>query len=131
MRFSLIYEAQMADPSPASERQVFADIVEQSLLAEELGFDVIWAVEHTALTHYAHMSAPETFLAYLAGRTTRIGLGHGVVCLPPQMNHPVKVAERIATLDVLSGVGSTSEWARVPPSRRPAPSATNSRTCHP
>ncbi len=103
VRFSLIYEAQMADPSPASERQVFADIVEQSLLAEELGFDVIWAVEHTALTHYAHMSAPETFLAYLAGRTTRIGLGHGVVCLPPQMNHPVKVAERIATLDVLSG----------------------------
>ena len=103
MRFSLIYEAQMADPSPANERQVFADIVEQSLLAEELGFDVVWAVEHTALTHYAHMSAPETFLAYLAGRTTRIGLGHGVVCLPPQMNHPGKVAERIATLDILSG----------------------------
>ena len=103
MRFSLIYEAQMADPSPANERQVFADIVEQSLLAEELGFDVVWAVEHTALTHYAHMSAPETFLAYLAGRTTRIGLGHGVVCLPPLMNHPVKVAERIATLDILSG----------------------------
>ena len=67
------------------------------------GFDVVWAVEHTALTHYAHMSAPETFLAYLAGRTTRIGLGHGVVCLPPLMNHPVKVAERIATLDILSG----------------------------
>jgi alkanesulfonate monooxygenase SsuD/methylene tetrahydromethanopterin reductase-like flavin-dependent oxidoreductase (luciferase family) len=103
MRFSLIYEAQMADPSPANERQVFADIVEQSLLAEELDFDVIWAVEHTALTHYAHMSAPETFLAYLAGRTNHIGLGHGVVCLPPQMNHPVKVAERIATLDILSG----------------------------
>ena len=71
MRFSLIYEAQMADPSPANERQVFADIVEQSLLAEELDFDVIWAVEHTALTHYAHMSAPETFLAYLAGRIER------------------------------------------------------------
>ncbi len=103
MRFSLIYEAQVEDASPAGERAMFADILEQSLLAEELGFDVVWAVEHTALTHYAHMSAPETFLAYLAGRTTRIGLGHGVVCLPPQMNHPVKVAERIATLDVLSG----------------------------
>jgi alkanesulfonate monooxygenase SsuD/methylene tetrahydromethanopterin reductase-like flavin-dependent oxidoreductase (luciferase family) len=48
------------------------------------------------------MSAPETFLAYLAGRTSRIGIGHGVVCLPPAMNHPVKVAERIATLDILS-----------------------------
>lgn len=48
------------------------------------------------------MSAPETFLAFLAGKTTRLGIGHGVVCLPPAMNHPVKVAERIATLDILS-----------------------------
>jgi alkanesulfonate monooxygenase SsuD/methylene tetrahydromethanopterin reductase-like flavin-dependent oxidoreductase (luciferase family) len=48
------------------------------------------------------MSVPETFLAYLAGRTTRIGIGHGVVCLPPAMNHPVKVAERVALLDILS-----------------------------
>ena len=103
MRFSIIYEAQMADTSRKNEQRVFHEIVEQSLLAEEMGFDVIWAVEHTALTQYAHMSAPETFLAYLAGRTTRIGIGHGVVCLPPAMNHPVKVAERIATLDILSG----------------------------
>ena len=66
-------------------------------------FDNVWAVEHTALTQYAHMSAPETFLAFLAGKTTRLGIGHGVVCLPPAMNHPVKVAERIATLDILSG----------------------------
>ncbi len=102
MKFSLIYEAQMADISPENEAQVFHDIVEQCRLAEELGFDVIWAVEHTALQHYAHMSAPETFLAYVAGVTHRIHLGHGVVCLPPAMNHPIKVAERIATLDILS-----------------------------
>jgi alkanesulfonate monooxygenase SsuD/methylene tetrahydromethanopterin reductase-like flavin-dependent oxidoreductase (luciferase family) len=102
MKFSIIYEAQMTDPSPASEYQNFQEIMEQSLLAEALGFDCIWAVEHTALTQYAHMSAPETFLAFLAGRTTRIHVGHGVVCLPPKMNHPVKVAERIATLDILS-----------------------------
>jgi alkanesulfonate monooxygenase SsuD/methylene tetrahydromethanopterin reductase-like flavin-dependent oxidoreductase (luciferase family) len=103
MKFSIIYEAQMADPSPASEVECFNEIVEQVMLAEEMGFDTVWAVEHTALTQYAHMSAPETFLAYIAGRTTRIGIGHGVVCLPPAMNHPVKVAERIATLDILSG----------------------------
>jgi alkanesulfonate monooxygenase SsuD/methylene tetrahydromethanopterin reductase-like flavin-dependent oxidoreductase (luciferase family) len=102
MRFSLIYEAQTTDASRAGDRRVFEDMVEQSVLAEEVGFDVIWAVEHTALTNYAHMSVPETFLAYLAGRTTRIGIGHGVVCLPPAMNHPVKVAERIALLDILS-----------------------------
>ena len=102
MRFSLIYEAQTTDASRAGDRRVFEDMVEQAVLAEEMGFDVIWAVEHTALTNYAHMSVPETFLAYLAGRTSRIGLGHGVVCLPPAMNHPVKVAERVACLDILS-----------------------------
>jgi alkanesulfonate monooxygenase SsuD/methylene tetrahydromethanopterin reductase-like flavin-dependent oxidoreductase (luciferase family) len=102
MKFSLIYEAQTVDSSRAGDRKVFDEIVEQVLLAEELGFDVVWCVEHTALSNYAHMSAPETMLAYLAGKTTRIGIGHGVVCLPPAMNHPVKVAERIATLDLLS-----------------------------
>ena len=102
MKFSIIYEAQMVDTSRENEARVFHEIVEQALLAEEMGFDTVWAVEHTALTQYAHMSAPETFLAYLAGRTTRLGIGHGVVCLPPAMNHPVKVAERIATLDILS-----------------------------
>ena len=103
MKFSIIYEAQMVDTSRDAERRCFEEIVEQSLLAEQLGFDTIWCVEHTSLTQYAHMSAPETFLAYLAGRTSRIGLGHGVVCLPPAMNHPIKVAERIAMLDILSG----------------------------
>jgi alkanesulfonate monooxygenase SsuD/methylene tetrahydromethanopterin reductase-like flavin-dependent oxidoreductase (luciferase family) len=103
LRFSLIYEAQTANPTREGDHQVFREVVEQALLAEEMGFDVIWAVEHTALTQYAHMSAPETFLAYLAGATTRIRLGHGVICLPPKMNHPVKVAERCATLDILSG----------------------------
>ncbi|MEQ8842089.1 MAG: LLM class flavin-dependent oxidoreductase [Acidimicrobiales bacterium] len=103
MKFSLIYEAQTANPTREGDHQVFAEVLEQALLAEELGFDTIWAVEHTALSMYAHMSAPETFLAYLAGATTRIGIGHGVICLPPKMNHPVKVAERCATLDILSG----------------------------
>ena len=102
MKFSLIYEAQTVDDSREGDHRVFAEIVEQALLAEQMGFDTIWAVEHTALTNYAHMSAPETFLAFIAGRTTRIGIGHGVVCLPPAMNHPVKIAERIAMLDILS-----------------------------
>lgn len=102
MKFSLIYEAQTTDSSRAGDRQIFDECVEQVLLAEEMGFDTVWAVEHTALSNYAHMSAPETFLAFIAGKTTRIGIGHGVVCLPPAMNHPIKVAERIATLDLLS-----------------------------
>lgn len=102
MKFSIIYEAQTVDTSRAAEFRLFHEIVDQCIEAERNGFDGIWAVEHTALTQYAHMSAPETFLAYVAGRTTRLEIGHGVVCLPPGMNHPVKVAERIATLDILS-----------------------------
>lgn len=102
VRFSLIYEAQTDNPTPAGDIEMFNNIVQQCLLAEQLDFDIVWAVEHTALTKYAHMSAPETFLAFIAGATERIGIGHGVICLPPKMNHPVKIAERCATLDILS-----------------------------
>lgn len=102
MEFSMIFEAQMVDPSPASEQQVLHDSVEQAVLADQLGFDRVWAVEHHCLTQYAHMSAPETFLAYVAGKTSNVRVGHGVVCLPFKMNHPIKVAERVAMLDVLS-----------------------------
>jgi alkanesulfonate monooxygenase SsuD/methylene tetrahydromethanopterin reductase-like flavin-dependent oxidoreductase (luciferase family) len=102
MKFSIIYEAQMVDTSRQNEAQVFLDIVEQCLLAEDMGFDTIWSVEHHCLTQYAHLSAPESFLAFVAGATKRIHVGHGVVCLPFKMNHPIKVAERIATLDLLS-----------------------------
>lgn len=102
MKFSLIYEAQTLDATREGDRRVFDETVEQAVLADKLGFDTFWCVEHTALTNYSHMSAPETMLAFVAGKTERIGIGHGVVCLPPAMNHPVKVAERIATLDLLS-----------------------------
>jgi alkanesulfonate monooxygenase SsuD/methylene tetrahydromethanopterin reductase-like flavin-dependent oxidoreductase (luciferase family) len=102
MKFSIIYEAQMVDTSRKNEAQVFHDIVEQCLLADELGFDVIWSVEHHCLSQYAHLSAPESFLAFVAGATKRIHVGHGVICLPFKMNHPIKVAERVATLDILS-----------------------------
>lgn len=102
MKFSLIYEAQIVDTSRESEQRCYHEMIEQCLLAEKVGFDTVWAVEHTALTQYAHMSAPETFLAFIAGATTTLNVGHGVVCLPPAMNHPIKVAERIATLDIMS-----------------------------
>src|SRR5258706_4587700 len=102
MQFSMIFEAQTADPSRAGEFQVLHECVEQAVLAEQVGFDRVWSVEHHCLKWYAHMSAPETFLAYVAAKTSRIRIGHGVVCLPFRMNHPVKVAERIAMLDILS-----------------------------
>ncbi|MEU8759412.1 LLM class flavin-dependent oxidoreductase [Streptomyces sp. NPDC048659] len=103
MKFSMIFEAQLADPTPEHERQVLHDCVEQAVYAEEMGFDRIWAVEHHALKYYAHMSASEIFLTWVAARTERIRIGHGVVTMPFNYQHPVRVAERAAMLDVLSG----------------------------
>jgi alkanesulfonate monooxygenase SsuD/methylene tetrahydromethanopterin reductase-like flavin-dependent oxidoreductase (luciferase family) len=103
VKFSMIFEAQMAFPTREHEREVILDCVDQAVLAEETGFDRVWAVEHHSLLRYAHMSAPEIFLAFLAARTSTIRLGHGVVCLPFNYNHPIRVAERAAMLDVLSG----------------------------
>ncbi len=103
MEFSIIYEAQVAYPTRENEQQVIREGVEEAQLADELGFDRFWAVEHHSLEWYAHMSAPEVFLSYVAAKTSRIRLGHGVVCLPFAMNHPIRVAERVAMLDILSG----------------------------
>ncbi|NQZ96201.1 MAG: LLM class flavin-dependent oxidoreductase, partial [Myxococcales bacterium] len=85
MKFSMIFEAQTVDTDRKAEFNVLHECVEQAVLAEKHGFDRIWAVEHHCLKWYAHMSAPETFLAYVAGKTERIRIGHGVVCLPHRM----------------------------------------------
>jgi alkanesulfonate monooxygenase SsuD/methylene tetrahydromethanopterin reductase-like flavin-dependent oxidoreductase (luciferase family) len=103
MKFSMIFEAQLADPTPEREAQLIHQCIEQAILAEEVGFDGVWAVEHHALKWYAHMSAPEIFLAAVAAKTSRIRIGHGVVCLPFNYNFPIRVAERAAMLDIISG----------------------------
>ena len=102
-RFSMIFEAQMNDASPENEHLVLQQCVEQAVYAEQMGFDAIWAVEHHALTWYAHMSAPEIFLSFVAAKTSRIRIGHGCVLMPFGFNHPVRIAERVAMLDSLSG----------------------------
>ncbi|MCB5166687.1 LLM class flavin-dependent oxidoreductase [Streptomyces bambusae] len=103
MKFSVIFEAQLADPTVEREHQLIRDCVEQAVFAEEMGFDRIWAVEHHGLLWYSHMTAPEVFLTWVAARTRTIRIGHGVVCMPFNFNHPVRVAERAAMLDLLSG----------------------------
>jgi alkanesulfonate monooxygenase SsuD/methylene tetrahydromethanopterin reductase-like flavin-dependent oxidoreductase (luciferase family) len=102
VEFSLIFEAQLPHPTPDREKAVLRSCVEQAVFAEEMGFDRIWAVEHHGLRRYAHMTSPEIFLSWVAARTSRIRIGHGVVCMPFNYNHPVRVAERAAMLDVLS-----------------------------
>src|ERR1700746_3514791 len=103
MKFSLFFEMQTADSTPEKEARLFRDCVEQARLADELGYHCIWEVEHHGLYEYSHSSAPEVFLAFVAARTSRIRLGHGITLLPGRYNHPIRIAERVATLDVLSG----------------------------
>jgi alkanesulfonate monooxygenase SsuD/methylene tetrahydromethanopterin reductase-like flavin-dependent oxidoreductase (luciferase family) len=114
MEFSLIFEAQVPYASRENEQRVIRSAVDQAVLADELGFDRFYAVEHHGLESHAHSSAPETLLAFVAAKTRRIRVAHGVVCLPFAMNHPIRVAERTSMLDILSdgrmdvGVGRSS-----------------------
>jgi alkanesulfonate monooxygenase SsuD/methylene tetrahydromethanopterin reductase-like flavin-dependent oxidoreductase (luciferase family) len=103
MRFGLLYEHQLPRPwTGDTEHRLFKEALAQVELADSLGIDYIWEVEHHFLEEYAHSSAPEVFLAACAARTKRIRIGHGVVLAPPAYNHPARVAERIATLDLVS-----------------------------
>ncbi len=102
MKFSLFFEMQIAEPTRETESRLFHDCVQQGMLADTLGYECLWAVEHHGLYEYSHSSAPEVFLAFMAARTERIRLGHGITLLPHRYNHPIRIAERIATLDILS-----------------------------
>lgn len=102
MKFSLFFEIQIHDPTPAREAAAFHESLAQAELAEKCGYHCVWAVEHHGLREYSHSSAPEIFLSFVAARTSRIRVGHGVTLLPYRYNHPIRIAERIATLDILS-----------------------------
>src|SRR3982750_1419902 len=103
MRFGLFYEHQLPRPwAQDDEHQLLKDALDQVELADQVGFDHVWEVEHHFLEEYSHSSAPEVFLAAASQRPSRIRLGHGIVQVPPAYNHPARVAERIATLDLVS-----------------------------
>jgi len=103
MKFGVFYEHQFPRPwGPGGEQRLFHEALEQVELADRLGFDYAWEVEHHFLEEYSHSSAPEVFLAAASQRTKQIRLGHGIVLMPPAYNPPARVAERIATLDIVS-----------------------------
>jgi alkanesulfonate monooxygenase SsuD/methylene tetrahydromethanopterin reductase-like flavin-dependent oxidoreductase (luciferase family) len=104
VRFGIFYEHQLPRPwAPDSEARLLTEALDQIELADRLGFDYVWEVEHHFLEEYSHSSAPEVFLGAASQRTKRIRLGHGIVNVMPAVNHPARVAERIATLDLISG----------------------------
>jgi alkanesulfonate monooxygenase SsuD/methylene tetrahydromethanopterin reductase-like flavin-dependent oxidoreductase (luciferase family) len=120
MRFGIFYEHQLPRPwGPDDEHRLLSDALEQVELADRAGLDCVWEVEHHFLEEYSHSSAPEVFLAAASQRTSSIRLGHGIVQAPAAVNHPARIAERIATLDLVSdgrvefGTGEASSAAEL------------------
>ncbi|WP_329792373.1 LLM class flavin-dependent oxidoreductase [Lentzea sp. DG1S-22] len=101
MKIDLFNEIQ--NPGSASEQFRFRQALDQARLADELGYGCWWQVEHHGAGEFSLSSAPELMLAALSQQTSRIRLGHAAVLAPGRFNHPIRVAERAATLDHLSG----------------------------
>jgi alkanesulfonate monooxygenase SsuD/methylene tetrahydromethanopterin reductase-like flavin-dependent oxidoreductase (luciferase family) len=120
MRFGIFYEHQLPRPwDDDAERQLIQDALDQVELADRLGIEYVWEVEHHFLEEYSHSSAPEVFLAACSQRTRNIRLGHGIIQTAARYNHPARTAERVATLDLVSngrvdfGSGESSSTAEL------------------
>lgn len=120
MKFGIFFEHSVLKPwDELSEARVYKQAVDQVVVADEVGFDQAWEVEHHFLEEYSHSPAPEVFLSYVAARTERIRLGHGIALMLPPVNHPARIAERAATLDILSdgrlefGTGRAATWTEL------------------
>ena len=101
MKFGIFYELQLPRPwTEESERTLLKNAVTQIELADKLGYDYAWAVEHHFLEEYSHCASPEVFLGAASRQTKNIRLGHGVI--QTTTNQPHRVAEKVATLDLLS-----------------------------
>jgi alkanesulfonate monooxygenase SsuD/methylene tetrahydromethanopterin reductase-like flavin-dependent oxidoreductase (luciferase family) len=100
MKFGFLSEA---DPRPGQTYgQRYRDLFDEVILAEQLGFDIFGLSEQHFALGVASVSAPECLFSYLFARTTHIRFRHAIMLLPYMINHPLRVAERIATEDVLS-----------------------------
>lgn len=103
MRFGVFYELQLPKPwTEEDEHRLVHEALDQIELADKLGIDYAWAVEHHFLDEYSHCSSPESLLAAAAGRTKNIKLGHGIRQVIPQYNHPSRSAETVSMLDLIS-----------------------------
>ncbi|HXM58139.1 MAG TPA: LLM class flavin-dependent oxidoreductase [Candidatus Dormibacteraeota bacterium] len=109
MQLGMFFELQLTRPwADGAEQELFQHALEWAEIGEAAGIDYAWAQEHHFLEEYSHSTAPEVFLAALSQRTRRMRIGHGVTLMPPAYNHPARVAERIATLDLVSN--GRVEW---------------------
>ena len=103
MRFGVFYELQLPKPWHAGdEHRLIQDAIEQVVLADKLGIDHAWAVEHHFLDEYSHCSASDVFLTALAAKTRNIRIGFGIRQVIANYNHPARTAEAVAMLDLVS-----------------------------
>jgi hypothetical protein len=116
MKFGLLYEMETPRPWHAlSEYNTYWEALAQIELADLIGLDYVWEVEHHFLEEYSHSPAPEVFYGAVSQRTKNIRIAHGVRLLPFNFNHPIKVAEQAAVLDSMTANSSRSrlgEWCR-------------------
>ena len=126
MKFGFLSEAETA-PGTTHYRR-YMEVVDEAILAEEMGWDFFGTSEQHFISPVACVSAPETFYPFIAAKTSKIKLRHMVVLLPFPFNHPIRVAERLATLDIVSNgraefgtgarirclrsTGSTARWMK-------------------
>ena len=104
MKFALFYEIPVPRPwQEDSELVAYRNTLEQAIAGDRFGWDAFWTVEHHFLQEYSHCSNPEVLYGAIAARTERIRLGYGVRLMPKPYNHPVRTAESVAVLDLLSG----------------------------
>ena len=120
MRFGIFYEHQIPRPwGDDGEQRLIQEALEQIELADRVGLDSAWEVEHHFLEEYSHSSASGVFLGAASQRTKRIRLGFGILPLPLGYQHPARVAETAAMLDLVSGgrvelgTGETSSGAEL------------------
>ena len=103
MKFGLLYEMETPRPWHAlSEYNTYWEALAQIELADRIGLDYVWEVAHHFLEEYSHSPAPEVFYGAVTQRTKNIRIAHGVRLLPFNFNHPIKIAEQAAVLDIMS-----------------------------
>src|SRR3954468_4592891 len=101
MKFGIFYELQLPKPwGPNDELNLYQNALNQVELADKLGYDYAWEVEHHFLDESSLSPQPEVFLAAASQRTKRIRMGHGIIQITT--NHPARVAEKVACLDLVS-----------------------------
>jgi len=106
MEFSFLTQGYVPEyrrrDNPNAEHEVLIEDYELCLAADQAGFKYVWLSEHHFLDEYSHISANDAFLGSLARTTKRAHLGSGIYNPLPKVNHPAKVAERVAMMDHLT-----------------------------